>query len=31
MDQFDDLPDFVENDTKPKFLTEVNNNSDQSQ
>ena len=23
MDQFDDLPDFVEKDSKPKFMTEV--------
>ena len=23
MDKFDDLPDIVEKDTKPKFLTEV--------
>ena len=27
----DDLPDVVEKDTKPKFLTEVSNNSGQNQ
>ena len=31
MDQFDDLPDFVEKDTKPKFQTEVSHNSNQNQ
>ena len=28
MDQFDDLPDVVEKDTKPKFQTEVHTASD---
>ena len=28
MDQFDDLPDIIEKDTKPKFQTEVHNNGD---
>ena len=31
MDQFDDLPDIVEKDTKPKFQTEVSHNSNQHQ
>ena len=31
MDQFDDLPDFVEKDSKPKFMTEVHKPSNQDQ
>ena len=30
MDQFDDLPDVVEKDTKPTFQTEVHNNGPSS-
>ena len=26
MDQFDDLPDILDNDSKPKFMTEVSTN-----
>ena len=31
MDQFDDLPDIVEKDDKPKFQTEVSNSSNLNQ
>ena len=31
MDQFDDLPDIVEKDNKPKFQTEVSNSSNLNQ
>ena len=31
MDEFDDLPDVVEKDDKPKFQTEMNNNSNLNQ
>ena len=27
MDKFDDLPDIIEKDTKPKFMTEVSKTS----